>query len=198
MNLDKEISERMSACANLINENLAENLTKLRQASEKIASALKSGNKILFFGNGGSAAEAQHFAAEFVNRMVMERPALPAMALTTDTSILTSIGNDRGFEEIFAWQIRALGKKGDIAFGISTSGNSPNVIRGLELSQEMGIYRMGLAGLRGTKISKVSDLCFWVNSKSTPRIQEVHLLIGHLLCEMVDLILFGEKTDGKK
>jgi D-sedoheptulose 7-phosphate isomerase len=193
MNLEKEISERMRALSALIGESLPENLDKLRQASEKIADALKRGNKVLFFGNGGSAAEAQHFAAEFVNRMVMERPPLAALALTTDSSVLTSIGNDRGFDDIFALQVRALGKKGDLAVGISTSGNSPNVIRALELCGEMGIYRIGLAGRPKERIGEVCELCFWVKSQSTARIQEMHLLIGHLICEMVDLIFFGDK-----
>jgi len=194
MNLEKEIAERFQACAGLVNQNLAENLAKIRPASEKIAAAIKNGNKILFFGNGGSAAEAQHFAAEFVNRMLMERRPLPALALTTDSSILTSVGNDRGFDEIFSLQIQALGKKGDIALGISSSGNSPNVIRGLETAKELGLFRIGMAGMPGAKIGSVSDLCLWVNSPSTPRIQEVHLLIGHILCELVDLILFGDKN----
>ncbi len=193
MNLDQEITRRFQDCAVLVNQNLAENLPKIRQAAGQIAGAVKNGNKILFFGNGGSAAEAQHFAAEFVNRMVMERKPLPAIALTADSSIITSIGNDRGFDEIFSIQIRALGKKGDLAFGISTSGNSANVIRGLETARELGLYRIGMAGIPGKKIGSVSDLCLWVNSKDTPRVQEVHLLIGHILCELVDLILFGDK-----
>ncbi len=184
----------MRALSALIGESLPENLDKLREASEKIADAIQSGHKVLFFGNGGSAAEAQHFAAEFVNRMVMERPPLAALALTTDSSVLTSIGNDRGFDDLFALQVRALGKKGDIAVGISTSGNSPNVIRALELAGEMGIYRIGLAGRPEERIGEVCELCFWVKSQSTARIQEIHLLIGHLICEMVDLILFGEKS----
>jgi len=185
-------------CASLLKDNLRENLDKIQMASKKIAQAIKQGNKILFFGNGGSAAEAQHFAAEFVNRMVIERKPLPAIALSTDSSILTSIGNDRGFEEVFALQIRALGRKGDIAFGISTSGNSPNVLRGLEVARELGLTCFGLAGKSGSKIGKLCQLCLWVNSESTPRIQEAHLLIGHIICETVDLILFGEKRDARK
>ena len=169
------------------------NLDKIQTGAEKIAEALKHGNKVIFFGNGGSAAEAQHFAAEFVNRMVMERRPLPALALTADSSVLTSIGNDRGFDEIFALQIKALAQKGDVLFGISTSGSSPNVIKALEAAKELGCFRIGLAGAPDAKIGEVCELCFWVDSRHTPRVQEVHLLIGHILCELVDLILFGEQ-----
>jgi len=193
MDIKNEIASRGREFAGLIETALAENLEKLQTAAQKIARAVERGNKIFFFGNGGSAAEAQHFAAEFVNRLVLERKPLPAIALTTDSSILTSIGNDRGFDEIFSLQLRALAKKGDIAFGISTSGTSPNIIRALETAGEMGLYRIGLAGMAGKKIGEFSELCFWINSRSTPRIQEIHLLFGHILCEMTDLLLFGEK-----
>lgn len=169
------------------------NLNKIHAASQKIASAVRKGNKVIFFGNGGSAAEAQHFAAEFINRMVMERRPLPAIALTTDSSVLTSIGNDRGFDRVFEMQLKALAKKEDIVFGISSSGNSPDVIKGMQVARKIGCFCIGLAGRPGRKISKVSDLCFEINSPSTPRIQESHLLIGHIICELVDLILFGDK-----
>jgi D-sedoheptulose 7-phosphate isomerase len=193
MDIKNEISSRGRESAGLIEIALAENLDKLQTAAQTIAGALERGNKIFFFGNGGSAAEAQHFAAEFVNRLILERKPLPAIALTTDSSILTSIGNDRGFDEIFSLQLKALAKKGDIAFGISTSGTSGNVIRALEVAGEMGLHRIGLAGMAGKKIGELCELCFWINSKSTPRIQEIHLLFGHILCEMTDLLLFGEK-----
>jgi D-sedoheptulose 7-phosphate isomerase len=192
MKIPEEISRRISQSAGLMDAGLKANLKKIETASRKIAAALKRGNKIIFFGNGGSAAEAQHFAAEFVNRMVMERRPLPALALTTDSSVLTSIGNDRGFDEIFALQMRALARKGDIAFGITTSGCSPNVLKALAAAKELGCYRIGLGGAPGQKLASCTELCFAIDSKSTPRIQEVHLALGHIICETVDLILFGE------
>lgn len=193
MNLKKEILDRGLESSKLLETAVRENLDNIHAASRKIASALSRGNKILLFGNGGSAGEAQHLAAEFVNRMVIERRPLPAIALTTDTSVLTSIGNDRGFEQVFTYQMNALAKKGDIAFGISTSGGSKNVILAMELAKNLGLFRIGMAGARGSRIGKVSELCFWVDSRSTPRVQEAHLMIGHILCEMTDRIMFGAK-----
>src|SRR5512136_1198763 len=169
---------------------LKENLPKLLDVIKSVSHAFESGNKIFFFGNGGSAADAQHLAAEFVNRYVMDRPPLPAIALTTDTSILTSVSNDLAFNEIFAKQLRALGKEGDVAIGISTSGNSPNVIKAFEVAKEMGMKTVALAGNDGGIIAKMADLPLVVPSTSTPRIQEAHILIGHILCEMVEHSLF--------
>ena len=175
-----------------INENLA----KLTKVIDVITGALKTGNKVLLFGNGGSAADAQHLAAEFVNRFLIERPPLPAIALTTDTSILTSIGNDSDFSEVFAKQIRAIGLPGDIAWGLSTSGNSPNVLKALETAKKMGLVTIGLTGRDGGAIAKIVDHCLNVSSNSTPRIQEVHITVGHTICEMVDFKLF-QKPHGR-
>jgi len=169
---------------------LRENLPKLLDVIKSVSHAFESGNKVFFFGNGGSAADAQHLAAEFVNRYVMDRPPLPAIALTTDTSILTSVSNDLAFDEIFAKQLRALGKEGDVAIGISTSGNSPNIIKAFEVAKEMGMKRVALTGNNGGVISKMADFSLVVPSTSTPRIQEAHILIGHILCEMVEHYLF--------
>ncbi len=169
---------------------LRENLPKFLDVIKSVSHAFEGGNKIFFFGNGGSAADAQHLAAEFVNRYVMDRPPLPAIALTTDTSILTSVSNDLAFDEIFAKQLRALGKEGDVAIGISTSGNSPNIIKAFEVAKEMGMKRVALTGNNGGVISKMADFSLVVPSTSTPRIQEVHILIGHILCEMVEHYLF--------
>jgi D-sedoheptulose 7-phosphate isomerase len=166
------------------------NLPKLLDVIKMVSHAFESGNKILLFGNGGSAADAQHLAAEFVNRYVMDRPPLPAVALTTDTSILTSVSNDITFDEIFSKQLRALGKEGDVAIGISTSGNSPNIVKAFEVAKEMGMKRVALTGNNGGVISKMADFSLVVPSTSTPRIQEVHILIGHILCEMVEHSLF--------
>ncbi|HLE17431.1 MAG TPA: D-sedoheptulose 7-phosphate isomerase, partial [Syntrophales bacterium] len=152
--------------------------------------ALKRRNKILIFGNGGSAADAQHLAAEFVNRFMIERPPLAAMALSTDTSVITSIGNDYDFSEIFSKQIRALGQEGDVAWGISTSGNSPNVVKALETANKMKLVTIGLTGKDGGAIAGTVDYWLNVSSNSTPRIQEVHITVGHVICEMVDFKLF--------
>jgi len=157
---------------------------------EAVTAALKAGSQILLFGNGGSAADAQHLAAEFVNRFLIERPPLPAIALTTDTSIITSIGNDYDFTEIFSKQIRAIGRKGDIAWGMSTSGTSVNVVRGLEAAKKIGMVTIGLTGRDGGDVAKIVDHTLNVSSTSTPRIQEVHIMVGHVICEMVDFKLF--------
>ena len=175
---------------------LNENLGKLVNVVEAITAALKSGNKILLFGNGGSAADAQHLTAEFVNRFIIERPPLPAIALTTDTSVITSIGNDYDFSEIFSKQIRAIGQTGDIAWGISTSGNSPNVFKGLEQAKMMGMTTVGFTGKDGGDIAKMVDFSIHVASNSTARVQETHITAGHAICEMVDIKLF-QKPDFK-
>lgn len=167
-----------------------ENLTRIVAVVEAVTAALKGGNKILLFGNGGSAADAQHLAAEFVNRFVIERPPLPAIALTTDTSVITSIGNDYDFADIFSKQIRAIGQKGDVAWGMSTSGTSANVVKGLEAAKKIGMVTVGLTGRDGGEIARIVDYALNVSSSSTPRIQEVHITVGHVICEMVDFKLF--------
>jgi len=169
---------------------LKENLSKLIDGVKIISHAFEAGNKLFFFGNGGSAADAQHLAAEFVNRYIMDRPPLPAIALTTDTSILTSVSNDIAFNEIFAKQLRALAKEGDIAIGISTSGNSSNVIKAFEVAKEMGMKTVALTGNDGGMLAKIADISLNVPSTSTPRIQEAHILVGHILCELVEHDLF--------
>jgi D-sedoheptulose 7-phosphate isomerase len=173
-----------------------ENLGKLVNVIDAITAALKAGNKILLFGNGGSAADAQHLAAEFVNRFIIERPPLPAIALTTDTSVITSIGNDYDFSEIFSKQIRAIGQPGDIAWGISTSGNSANVLKGLEMAKKMELITIAFTGKDGGDVSKIADFSINVSSNSTARIQEAHITAGHAICELVDIKLF-QKPDFK-
>lgn len=175
---------------------LNENLTRIVAVIEALTEALKAGNKILLFGNGGSAADAQHLAAEFVNRFVIERPPLPAIALTTDTSIITSIGNDYDFTEIFSKQIRAIGRKGDVAWGMSTSGTSPNVIKAIQAAKKIGMVTVGLTGRDGGELAKIVDYPLNVSSTSTPRIQEVHITLGHVICEMIDFRLF-QRPDNK-
>ena len=173
-----------------------ENLVKIVQVVEVFTAALKRGNKILIFGNGGSAADAQHLAAEFVNRFLIERPPLPAIALSTDSSVLTSIGNDYDFSEIFSKQIRAIGREGDIAWGISTSGSSPNMLKAFETAKKMGLVTIGLTGKDGGALAGIADYSLNVSSHSTPRIQEVHITVGHVICEMVDFKLF-QRPDAK-
>lgn len=183
--------------SNRVKENfLNENLGRLVNVIEAITSALKAGNKVLIFGNGGSAADAQHIAAEFVNRFMIERPPLPAIALTTDTSVITSISNDYDFAEIFSKQIRAIGQVGDIAWGISTSGNSPNVLKGLEMAKKLGLVTVAFTGKDGGDIAKVADFSINVSSNVTARIQETHITAGHAICELVDIKLF-QKPDFK-
>ena len=169
---------------------LKENLSRLLDVIDLVSRTFEAGGRLFFFGNGGSAAEAQHLAAEFVNRFMMERPPLPAIALTTDTSILTSISNDYAFDEIFSKQLRALGREGDVAIGLSTSGNSHNVINAFDVAKEMGIKTVAFTGNDGGAMAKIADFALIVPSASTPRIQEVHMLVGHILCEMVERHLF--------
>jgi D-sedoheptulose 7-phosphate isomerase len=167
-----------------------ENLSRIVRVVEAVTGALKAGNKILLFGNGGSAADAQHIAGEFVNRFIIERPPLPAISLSTDTSIITSIGNDYDFSEIFSKQIRAIGQTGDVAWGISTSGKSPNIIKALETAKKMGLVTIGFTGRDGGDIARMVDYSLNVSSNSTPRVQEVHITVAHVICEMVDYKLF--------
>jgi D-sedoheptulose 7-phosphate isomerase len=167
-----------------------DNLSKIVRVVHVVTGALKAGNKILLFGNGGSAADAQHIAGEFVNRFIIERPPLPAIALSTDTSVITSIGNDYDFSEIFSKQIRAIGHAGDVAWGISTSGKSPNVVKGLEMAKKMEMVTLGFTGRDGGDIARMVDYALNVSSNSTPRVQEVHITVAHVICEMVDFKLF--------
>lgn len=155
----------------------------------KVSACMKRGGTLFFMGNGGSASDSQHLAAEFVGRYEKERRALAAIALTTDTSILTAVANDYGFERIFERQIEALGKKGDILFAISTSGNSKNVLRGVLKAKEMGLFTIAFTGGSGGTLKSLADLAFVVPSKKTSRIQESHILVGHILCECVDELL---------
>ena len=163
------------------------NLELIEDAIKSILQSLRSGGKIMILGNGGSAADAQHLAAEFINRYLLDRRPLPAIALTTDSSILTSIANDFAFEEIFSKQIQALGKPGDIVIAISTSGNSPNIVKGVEMAKKMGIYVIALTGGSGGEIKDMADLCLCVSSSSmTQLIQETHLILEHVICELVE------------
>jgi D-sedoheptulose 7-phosphate isomerase len=163
------------------------------EAAQAMEACLRAGGKLLFFGNGGSAADAQHIAAEFVGHFINERRALAAIALTTDTSILTAVGNDYGYERVFSRQIEALGKAGDVAVGISTSGNSPNVIAGLKQARAQKLKTVGLAGKDGGLLRACCDIPLVVASPNTARVQECHITMGHLLCELTERALLGEE-----
>ena len=163
-----------------------ENIPEIIRIIESITKSLKKGNKIILFGNGGSAADAQHIAAELVGRFDYDRKSLPAISLTTDTSVITSIGNDYSFEKIFSRQCESLVNKGDVVVGISTSGNSINVKNGLLVSKRKGAKTVGFLGRKGGHIKNIVDIPLIVNSNSTPRIQEVHRTTAHIICEMVE------------
>ena len=169
-----------------------DNAEAIVEAASAITKCLRGGGKLLLFGNGGSAADAQHLAAEFVGRFIGERRALPAIALTTDSSIITAVGNDYGFEHIFARQIEGLGRANDVAIGVSTSGNSPNVIAAVEAASKRGLKTIGLIGKDGGMLAKSVDIAITVSAINTARIQECHIAIGHLFCELVELNLVEE------
>jgi len=168
-------------------------LELVTQVALRITGSLNSGGKVFFFGNGGSAADSQHLAAEFTGRYLKERRALPALALSVNTSSLTAIGNDYGFDLVFARQLEALGRPGDVAVGLSTSGNSPNVIRALEAARLKSMYTVSLTGKSGGKLKNIADCTICMPSEETPRIQECHILTGHLICELVEENLFEKE-----
>jgi len=168
----------------------ADLIEKLNEVSNRCLDTFKNGNRLLIAGNGGSAADAQHIAAEFVCRFNFERPGLPAMALATNYSVITAAGNDYSFDDVFSREVEANGRKGDIFIGISTSGNSTNILKAIAASRQAGIYTVGLSGTGGA-IQQHADTCLNVPSSCTPRIQECHILIGHILCEIVENNLFA-------
>ena len=198
----EDLTERIAAALResaAVKEEMArdrELLAAVARAGEMVVESLRSGGKLVLFGNGGSAADAQHIACELVGRYMMERGALPAIALTTNTSCLTAIGNDYSFDEVFARQVRALVRPGDVAVGISTSGRSRNVILGMRAAREMGARTIGLTGAGGDELCSISDVCVRVPSRLTPRIQEAHIAIGHIISEIVEVELFGGKAGG--
>ncbi|NQU12892.1 MAG: D-sedoheptulose 7-phosphate isomerase [Desulfobacteraceae bacterium] len=169
---------------------IKESIPNLIFLAEKVALAFTADRKLLLCGNGGSAADAQHLAAEFVNRFTLERPPLPAIALTTDTSVITSIGNDYSFEQIFSKQIKALGMEGDVLLTITTSGNSRNLLLAARDAKRQGIYTVGLLGKDGGELAGLVDMALVVKAENTARVQESHILAGHILCHLVDYILF--------
>jgi D-sedoheptulose 7-phosphate isomerase len=173
-------------------EFFEQNRERVAEVADVIAHALRNGRKVLFFGNGGSAADAQHLAAEMVGRLGPDRSPLPAIALSTDTSILTAVGNDYGYDHVFERQVHALGQSGDTAIGISTSGNSPSVLSALDAARSKGLFTVGFTGETGGKMIDRAEVLFRVPSRQTARIQETHILLGHIICELVDRELFPE------
>jgi len=180
----KESAEVKLRCA----DQLAPEIEK---AAEMLVECFRAGGKVMLCGNGGSASDSQHIAAEFVNRYVGERPALASIALTTDTSNLTSIGNDRSFDEVFSRQVAALGRKGDVLIGITTSGKSPNVLKAFEEAKRLGVKTIAFSGRDGGPAAEMADHAIVVPDKTTSRIQEVHITVGHILCGLVDREMFG-------
>jgi len=179
-----EVTRKLSTDESIIN--------LIAKAAELCTEAYRNGNKVIFAGNGGSAADAQHFAGELVSKFYYNRPGMPAMSLSTDTSVLTSIGNDFGFDRIFARQIEAQGVKGDVFIGLSTSGNSANIVEALKTCRQIGITTIGMTGINACKIDGLADIVIKVPSSETPRIQECHTLIGHILCCLIEENIFPE------
>ena len=178
-----------------VKQELLDNSTLMNlieEVSKKTADIYKNGGKTMIAGNGGSAADAQHIAGEFVSKFYFDRPGIPSIALTTDTSIITAIGNDYGYEQLFARQVQANGVKGDLFIGISTSGNSANIIEALKECKRKGIVTLGLTGEKGGKMAELCDYCIKVPSNETPRVQEAHILIGHIICAVVEETIFGK------
>lgn len=185
------ITESLTRTKETIENLNTEKYSKLiRELSEVIINCLKNEGKVLLAGNGGSAADAQHIAGEFVSRFLFDRPGLPAIAITTDTSIMTAIGNDYGYERLFARQLQALGREGDVFIAISTSGNSPNILEAINEAREKGITVIGFTGAKGGKMKTLCDYCFCAPSDMTPHIQEAHITVGHLICCLVEEVIF--------
>lgn len=192
--MDNIIAKALKEGLRVKEDFIKKNTSKLIHLAEHISKTFKNDRKLMICGNGGSAADAQHLAAEFVNRFQLERPPLPALALTTDTSIITSVANDYMYEEVFSKQIKALGVKEDILLALSTSGRSRNILTAIITAKEKGLYTVGLIGGDGGEMLKLVDLALVVESDQTPRVQEAHILAGHIICELVDYILFQKDS----
>ena len=192
--MDDLIAKALEESLRVKEDFIKKNVSTLIQLAENISKAFENGGKLMLCGNGGSAADAQHLAAEFVNRFQLERQPLPALALTTDTSIITSVANDYRYEDVFSKQIKALGVQGDILLAISTSGRSGNILSAIRTAKEKGLYTAGFVGGDGGDMIKLVDLALVVESGRAPRVQEAHILAGHLICELVDHILFKKDS----
>lgn len=188
--MEKKILKAFEDSVRIKEKFVKENVSLIMEVSKLISDAFNDGKKILIFGNGGSASDASHIAAEFVNRFKKDRPGLPAIALNTDTAVLTSIANDYDYSEIYARQVKTLGDAGDISIAISTSGNSKNILKATDAAKKKGLRTIAFTGLKGEKLAAKSDFAFIVQSEDTPRIQETHITLGHVICQMVEEILF--------
>lgn len=188
--IESQIADSIAIKQKILNDK--GRVEQIKEVALRIVESYQKGNKTLLAGNGGSAADAQHIAGEFVSRFYFDRPGIPSIALTTDTSILTAIGNDYGYELLFARQVQAQGKSGDVFIGISTSGNSKNILEALKVCKDKGIFSVGLTGESGGAMQGLCDICIKVPSTCTPRIQESHILIGHILCAIVEEQIFGK------
>ena len=194
MNVEQCIADQIRASISTKQALLSDKglMRNIAAAAQMIVDAYEQGKKTLLAGNGGSAADAQHIAGEFVSKFYFDRPGIASIALTTDTSIITAIGNDYGYDKLFSRQIQAQGSAGDVFIGISTSGNSANLVEALRMCGQKGIKTIGLTGFTGGKMDSMCDLCIKVPSGETPRIQESHILIGHIICCIVEEKLFGD------
>ena len=190
--MEKIIEKALRDSLKIKEDFVRENMANLIFFAEKVAQTFTSDRKLMICGNGGSAADAQHMAAEFVNRFMIERPPLPAIALTTDSSVITSIGNDYSFDDIFSKQIKAIGMEGDLLLAISTSGNSANVLSAIKTARSQGLYTVGLTGGDGGRIRSLADLTLVAKSNTTARAQETHIFAIHIICQLVDHILFQQ------
>jgi D-sedoheptulose 7-phosphate isomerase len=196
--MKERIISRLRESADIKLRFAKESAAEVEEAASTVIKSLKSGGKVLIFGNGGSAADSQHIAAEFVNRYSKERKALPAIALTTDSSILTSIPNDESFEDVFSRQIEALGNKGDVAWGITTSGKSANILKAFQTAKALGLKTIAFTGQDKSRVEKAVDCSVSVPSKSTPRIQELHITLAHIVCELVEESFAAKKEPSRK
>ena len=194
INVSESISNYFLNSRRTVNALISDNAVKesLSKCIEICVSSLRSGGKILLMGNGGSAADAQHIAGELVSRFIFDRPGLSAIALTTDSSILTAIGNDYGYDQLFARQVNALGRSGDVLIGYSTSGKSPNILAAFRDAKKLGIHCIGFTGIKGRAMDGLCDQLLKIPSKSTPHIQEGHLILGHALCAVIEATMFDE------
>lgn len=190
-NIKDEIAQSIATKQAILDNS--ELIAKIEQAAKIMTDAYRNGHSALLAGNGGSAADAQHLAGELVNKFYFDRPGIPAHSLSTDTSVMTAIGNDIGYKYLFSRQIEAQGSRGDVFIGISTSGNSENIVEALKACRKKGITSIGLTGNKPSQMDDLADLCIKVPSDCTPRIQESHILIGHIICAIVEENLFGQK-----
>ncbi|MGE5893111.1 MAG: SIS domain-containing protein [bacterium] len=193
----EKIKNAVNECIQIKKQFFDEHSDLVIEVSRTIADAFKNGNKVLLFGNGGSSTDASHLAAEFVNRFKKERPSLPAIALNTDMAVITSIANDYDFSDIFAKQLKSLANEGDVVIALSTSGNSPNILKAMDTAKKKKLITIALTGLKGKKFAAKAQYAFIVPSEDTPRVQESHITLGHIICEIVEEILFEEPRKKK-